>query len=138
MNYTLSTHRHGGPSKDFLERKPMYGEAIPLSFKVKWMAVGAVLTLVAVLLAGCEQPKAEPLPWYKLPEDPQVYAFVVKQCLDSAKGPASTRYNDWDEAIKACGSIASNAARYCPKGARCAPDSSSRQDVRAVLPEKPQ
>jgi hypothetical protein len=51
MNYTLSTHRHGGPSKDWLERKPMYEEAIPLSFKVKWAGIWiSVGILMGVML----------------------------------------------------------------------------------------
>jgi len=30
------------------------------------------------------------------------YSTVFEGCLDKAKGPQSTHYNDWDEAIEAC------------------------------------
>ncbi len=88
---------------------------------------------IAIALAGCDQ-KAEPLSWLESPNDPQVYVYVLNQCLTATRGPQATRYNDWDEAIEECGQRASIASTYCPPAKSCRPSVSSRADVRAILP----
>jgi hypothetical protein len=87
---------------------------------------------IAIALAGCNAPPEE-LAWYDQPNDPQVYAFTLHKCLAETRGPNSTTYNDWDEAIQACGQQAGMVSRYCPQGARCKSGSSSHAEVRSVL-----
>lgn len=99
------------------------------------------LTIIAatLALAACSPAPAgsadQPLEWFQQPEDPEVKVYVLKQCLGAAQGPQSTRYNDWDEAIDSCHSIANNASRYCPAGAVCMPGAVTLEQVRAVLPK---
>lgn len=91
---------------------------------------------LALCLTGCERGPDDPLLWHQVPTDPQVENFVFSQCLTQAKGPTKTHYNDWDEAIDACGRWAADAARYCPAKAKCTGDISTRDAVRAILPAK--
>ncbi|WP_324807159.1 hypothetical protein SH584_11330 [Sphingomonas sp. LY29] len=89
---------------------------------------------IAIALAGCDG-KPDPLNWTEVPKEPQVYAYVLDQCLRSTTGPAATRYNDWDEAIDECSQAARDASRFCPEGMLCRPDVSvTRADVRRILP----
>ena len=92
---------------------------------------------IALALSGCAPPADAPIGYYDLPTDPQVENYVFSQCLTQAKGPDRTVYNDWDEAIDACGRWAANAARYCPAKAKCNTDALTRADVRAILPAQP-
>lgn len=92
----------------------------------------------ALALAGCDM-SPDPLNWTNVPNDPEVREYVFQRCLRGATGPSHTQYNDWDEAIKACGAHAERISRYCPEGASCNPNVSiTRADVRAVLPPKPE
>jgi hypothetical protein len=88
-----------------------------------------------LFLTGCNSSPAA-LEWYELPTDPQVENYVFSQCLTETKGPAKTHYNDWDEAINACGRWAADAARFCPPEAKCRSDVLQRKDVRTILPAK--
>lgn len=89
---------------------------------------------LAIGLAGCDQPKDEQLSWLTAPSEPRVRNYVFEQCLRLAKGPTTTRYNDWDEAIDACARSAANQSTYCPAGANCRADVPSHADVLAILP----
>lgn len=98
-----------------------------------------VVLLATASLAACAPAPAgsadNPLDWMQQPEDPEVKVYVFKQCLSAAQGPQTTRYNDWDEAIESCQSVANNASRYCPAGAVCMPGAVTLEQVRAVLPK---
>lgn len=89
-------------------------------------------TLIA--LTACS-PEREQRAYWEHPSDPQVTAFGFQLCLANGKGPQSTKYNDWDEAIEACDSFAEDLARYCPTAATdCLPQYQRTQaDVRRVL-----
>ena len=95
----------------------------------------AFILIAVVALTACD---AGELQWHQAPEDPEVQQYVFERCLTATRGPERTVYNDWDEAIYACSGQASGAARYCPDGAKCSgPVSSTRADVRAILPKEP-
>jgi hypothetical protein len=67
-----------------------------------------------ICLAGCDDKVAQPIAYYAHPSDPAVRAWAMGECLSRSKGPKSTQYNDWDEAIQACNEYAEDLARYCP------------------------
>lgn len=88
-------------------------------------------------LAGCSRPKYQFD--YDHPTDSQVEAYILDTCLKSARGPQSTKYNDWDEAIYACANTAESMARYCPPQdtALCLPRyQRTREDARTILPKE--
>ena len=86
-----------------------------------------------LLLAACTDPDV--INWRGAPKDPEVRAFVFNRCAANIRGPSSTHYNDWDEALEVCQSEAAIVSIYCPDKARCNPNLSSRADVRAILPK---
>lgn len=68
---------------------------------------------IAAGLAACDQP-SETRAYWEHPEDAQVKKDAMYRCLAEAKGPATTHYNDLNEAIEGCERFASDVARYCP------------------------
>jgi len=94
----------------------------------------ALIFLFLLLLTGCGRGPEEPLNWMTAPSDPQVRAYAMHECLSASKGPQSTHYNDWDEAIDSCNRYAVRVSSYCPAKARCTADLVSLEDVRKVIP----
>lgn len=67
-----------------------------------WVAVGLVLATV-VFLAGCDKPMPKPTSGY----DQCQRASIFMDCLKNAPaGPHSTKYNDWDEVVDECSTVA--------------------------------
>lgn len=93
-----------------------------------------IVGVLTLALAACGDNQRA---YFAHPEEPEAQAFLFERCLKSTQGPASTKYNDWDEAIEACNSYATDLSRYCPANATdCLPQyQRTREDVRAVLKE---
>lgn len=70
-----------------------------------------LITLALVVgLTGCYAPS----PTYGIDQTQRQQLF--KDCMAALPaGPVSTRYNDWDEVVKACDSIAHYQSKYCVK-----------------------
>lgn len=101
----------------------------------------ALTIFAALFLAGCEKTDESLYQEYwDHPQDAQVNIMAMEKCLASARGPARTTFNDWDEAIEACTSFADDASRYCPDNemADCLPQyRRTRADVRNALATPP-
>jgi hypothetical protein len=69
----------------------------------------AVLVLAGTMLSGCE---ADVYPKYEASQ--VVRQRLFKECLQALPaGPSSTKYNDWDEVVEACGNEAYRQSLYC-------------------------
>lgn len=90
---------------------------------------------IAIAVAGCSPKAGGEVNASNAPSDPEVQNHVFRQCLAMAKGPSTTHYNDWDEAIGECRRTAMWAAQYCPDGYECSIDLPPRAEVRAILEE---
>lgn len=88
---------------------------------MKYVLIGLVF---AVSLVGCG---VTTYPTYMVDQNKRAELF--QQCMKALPaGPSSTRYNDWDEVVKACDNVALQQAKFC--AANC---------TDALLPEtKPQ
>ena len=89
--------------------------------------------IAALALAGCAPSEEEAMHPALAPSDPQVEAYIFRQCLELAKGPKATHYNDADETVSECGRQASWKSKFCPEGQKCAADLLPRSEVRQIL-----
>jgi hypothetical protein len=75
----------------------------------KMNKLASVALLLPIFLAGCDD---NSLPTYAV-DQPMRRAYFM-ECLKSLPaGPTSTQYNDWDEVVAQCDSVAYYQAKYC-------------------------
>lgn len=68
-----------------------------------------LLISLVVVLTGCEPPS---YPKYEL--DQTLRRSLFKECMASLPaGPSATKYNDWDEVVSRCDSVAYAQAQVC-------------------------
>lgn len=66
------------------------------------------ILILLLLLAGCENPG----PRFRI--NNELYAKNFQECLKLVpQGPVQTKYNDWNEVVKACDSAAWSQSRIC-------------------------
>jgi hypothetical protein len=80
------------------------------------------LLACALLLAGCDEPQV-------FHTDQNLHTDRFEACMRLLpEGPASTKYNDWDEVVRACDAAAYSQAQRCVKNCRFDPTPAAEQE----------
>lgn len=104
-------------------------------FRASRLATTCLALSASIAIAGCSSEPNQRAYWSH-PKDSRVQAFVFDRCLVASQPPSATHYNDQDEVVEECRSVASDMARYCPEGdTDCLPQYQRAQsEVQAILP----